>query len=147
MTTKQENFCDEFILSNGNASAAARKAGYSSNGANVTAFNLLNRADVRKSINARLDELRSEKVADEKELLEFLTAAMRGQITETVVTNSGKAFEVPIRCSERLRACESLCRIYGLFKPTVEEVKDTGAELFVATLQKIWQDNPQIHDK
>lgn len=145
MTTKQENFCDEFILSKGNATQAAKNAGYSSNGAKVTGAKLLKRSDVRESIDARLDELKSAKIADEREILEFLTASMRGEHTEEIVTNSGKKFELPIRCSDRLKAAEMLAKIFGMFKRSDDDAdKVDGAALFVETLQKIWDENPEM---
>lgn len=139
MTTMQKKFCDEYILSGGNSAAAARSAGYSSRGAKVVGSKLLAREDVRKAIDTKLAEIASEKTADAKELLEFLTAAMRGQIEEEVATNSGKVVRVKNNCSSRLKAAETLCRIYGLFKRSDEEPKDSGAELLVTTLEKIWQ--------
>lgn len=137
MTTRQENFCDEFILQGGNASAAARASGYSANGAKVTASNLLKREDVRRSIDDRLESLRSEKVADERELLEFLSAVMRGEMTDDVVTNSGKRFTVRTSTANRLRAAETLAKIYGMFKQREDEPAIDGAALFVSTLERI----------
>lgn len=145
MTTKQENFCDEYILSKGNATLAAKKAGYAPANAKVTGAKLLKRSDVRESIDARLDELKSAKIADEKEILEFLTASMRGEHTEVIVTNSGKKFELPIRCSDRLKAAEMLAKIFGMFKRSDDDAdKVDGAALFVETLQKIWDENPEM---
>lgn len=138
MTRQQERFVDEYILAGGNAATAAKNAGYKSSAAKVTGARLLKRPEIRQSIDARLDELKSEQVADERELLEFLTAAMRGLHTEFVVTNSGKKFELPIRCAERLRACDMLCKIYGMYRRDAEDDKPSGMELFVSTLEKVW---------
>lgn len=139
MTTKQKRFIDEYILQGGNQSAAAIAAGYSENGAKVRGSILAARSDVRGAIDAKLDEISSAKTADAKELLEFLTAVMRGEIEEVLVVPSGKKVKVPCNCSARLRAAETLCRIYGLFKRDEAEPKNTGAELLINTLEKIWQ--------
>lgn len=139
MTTRQENFIDEFILKSGNGAAAARASGYSENGAKVTASKLLSREDVRRSIDDRLDELKSAKVADEKELLEFLTSTMRGELSDDVVIPSGKVIRIQVNSSTRLKACESLCRIFGMFKQREDDSSMTGADLFVSTLERISQ--------
>ena len=62
MTEKQKNFCDEFILTQGNASQAARRAGYSEMSCRVTANRLLNNGKVRAAIDERLDELKTKRL-------------------------------------------------------------------------------------
>lgn len=139
MTSKQEKFCDEYILSGGNAAAAARSAGYSLNGANVKGATLKKNPAVKQAIEARLDEIRSEKTVDARELLEFLSSTVRGEILETFITQSGKRFEVKANVASRLKAAEMLCKIYGLFKRGDDEPKTDGAALLMSTLEKIWQ--------
>lgn len=138
MTIKQEKFCDEYILSGGNASAAARAAGYSVNGSNVVGNRLLARPDVKGEIKSRLDEIRSEKVVDEKELLEFLSAVIRGEVVEEIVVPSGKKICAKVNCANRLKAAETLCKIYGLFKRGDDEPKIDGGALLTETLLQVW---------
>ena len=141
MTEKQARFADEYISSAGNASEAARRAGYSRRGANVQGANLLRRADVRETIDARLDELKSEKIADEKEILEYLTSVLRGNECDDVVTNSGKMFTLRVSAANRLKAAEMLAKIFGMFKRSDDETsKIDGAALLATTLEKVWQD-------
>lgn len=146
MTQKQENFCSEYIANGGNASAACRAAGYSERSAKVTGSRLLKRSDIREKIDNRLDEIKSTKIVDETAILEFLSDTMRGEIEDIVVTPGGKKIAIPCRVSDRLRACEMLCKVYGLFKRD-DEPKDTGANLFVETLTRIWEENPELHDE
>ena len=49
LTARQAKFVDEYVIS-GNAAAAARAAGYSENGAKVTACRMLTKANLRKAI-------------------------------------------------------------------------------------------------
>lgn len=139
MTSKQESFVDAYILNNGNAAAACRSAGYSANCSNVTGAKLLSRSEIRNAIDNRLDELKSERTADAREILETLTAIMRGEVVDEVVTNSGKIVRVKVNCASRLKAADTLCKIYGLFRRVDDEPKDDITKLYVDTLTAIWE--------
>lgn len=139
MTIKQEKFCDEYILNGGNSAAAARAAGYAAESARVTGSRLINRQDVRQAVNQRLDNLASEKIIAEQELLEFLSSVVRGEVEEEIAVPSGKKVIVKCNCNSRLKACEMLCKIYNMFKRTDDEPKESGAELLTTTLLSIWQ--------
>ena len=100
MTERQKRFIDHYIQT-ANASEAARLAGYSERTARIHAAKLLAKTNIREKIDKRLKELESARIAETKELLEHLTSVIRGQVTEEVVTNSGKKFvvEVSEKCS------------------------------------------------
>ena len=138
MTEKRKRFCDEFILNGGNAAAAARSAGYSPKGANVTGAQLLADGEVRSTIDGRLESLRGEKIADEQELLQHLTTIARGETTDESATPSGKVVTLKTNTATRLRAIETLLRVFGAFKKDNEQ-KNDGAQLFISTLEKAWQ--------
>ena len=125
LTVKQEKFVDEYIANGGNGSAAARQAGYSAKGANVTAAKLLAITSISQEIAKRLAEMRNAKTAELKEVLEFLTGTMRGEISEKIpmTVGNGKSshvevVEVPTRTRERLRAAENLAKIFGAYRET-----------------------------
>jgi len=141
MTHKQKTFCDEYILTGGNSAAAARAAGYAVDSAKVTGSKLLKRPDVRSAIDTKLESLISEKTADARELLEFLSAVMRGQIQEEVVVPSGKKVKVKVNCASRLKAAETLCKIYGLFKRVDDEPKNDFTEMYVEALNAVWRND------
>lgn len=136
MTTRQKLFSHAYIFTAGNGAEAARQAGYSSKGAKVTAANLLQNNDVKGEIAARFAKHESDRVAAERELLEFLTACVRGEVYETITCQNGKTVVAPIRCSQRIDAAEMLLKIYGTFKK-YEEPQNSGADLFVETLRRI----------
>ena len=52
LTLRQAKFVDEYVIS-GNAAAAARAAGYSENGAKVTACRMLTKANLKAAIDAK----------------------------------------------------------------------------------------------
>ena len=133
MTERQNRFIDYYVQT-GNASEAARKAGYSKNSARQIGDRLLANVDISEAIEKRLAELKTKRTADTQEILEHLSAVLRGEVTETIITPGGKSFNVPVRECDRLAAAEKLLRIYGAYKDKVEV---TSANLFVQTLREI----------
>ena len=121
-TEKQKRFVDYYIQS-GNATESAKKAGYSKNTAYSIGQRLLKNVEVQTAINTRLEQLESERIAKDKEVLEYITAVMRGETTEEVVMNIGigkgltKAEKIVAKVSakERLKAAEMLAKVKGMF--------------------------------
>ena len=70
LTLKQQRFADEYIIC-GNATEAAIKAGYSSKYANTNASKLLQNTTIKSYLDERLEELKSEKVADQRRSSNF----------------------------------------------------------------------------
>lgn len=139
MTRRQKNFVDQYILNGGCASAAARAAGYSEKAAKVTGSKLLADGEVRSAIDARLSEIESSRVADEKELLEILTTIARGETTDESATPSGKVVTLRTSTTNRLAAVNTLLKVFGSFKKDNEQ-KNDGSALFVETLERVWAD-------
>ena len=85
------------------------------------------------AIKARLEELDSARLAESKEVLEFLTAVMRGEVDEeitlTVGTGKGRSriekTRSQVGARERLKATEMLGKVHGLFV-TRQEVEVSG---------------------
>ncbi len=127
MTERQKRFVDAYIKT-GNASEAARLAGYSEKTANRIAEENLSKLDISREVQKRLKEMESERTADVKETLEYLTSVMRGEKTEIVVVTvgTGKGYsksekvEVPISTRDRLKAAEHLLKVHGAFKNEVQ---------------------------
>ena len=82
LTEKQKRFIDYYIET-GNATEAARKAGYK--GKNLDVIGSQNLVKLRKFIDEKLKQKESERIASQDEVLEFLTRVMRGQEVEEVV--------------------------------------------------------------
>ncbi|WP_239740722.1 terminase small subunit [Mammaliicoccus sp. P-M59] len=81
LTIKQQLFADEYIRT-GNASISARNAGYSEAYAKTHVYKLLENARVKSYIDARLEELKKESIAEQDEILQYLTSVMRGEVTD-----------------------------------------------------------------
>ena len=123
LTLKQQKFADEYIIS-GNATQSAIKAGYSEKYANTNAVNLLQNTTIKAYIEERLSELNSKKIADQQEVLEFFTAAMRGELTEPMAIGLGdgvqQIIEVRPNIATRKSAAVELAKRYGLSTAKVD---------------------------
>ena len=123
MTDKQKRFCDEYLIEC-NATQAAIRAGYSAKTAYSIGEENLKKPELKTYIDERLEQLRSEKIADAQEVLEYLTSVMRGEHTEQVLRLDGDGVQVvdsvqtPTR--DKLKAAELIGKRYGMFKDAVD---------------------------
>ena len=129
LALKQKRFADEYIIS-GNATESAIKAGYSKKYANTNASKLLQNTTIKKYIDERLKILDSEKIASQKEVLQYLSAVMRGEHREKTLISIGELgqeiVDIDVGAKDRLKAAELLGRRYKLFTDKVEaEVRGT----------------------
>lgn len=133
LTYKQKQFADAYIQY-GNATKAAKDAGYSQKSAYSQGQRLLKKVEVQTYIEGRMDALQSERIASQTEVLEMLTAILRGeQKGHTLIgTGRGEQEVVEIEPShlERIRAAELLGKRYGLWTEK-KETNVTGAVFIV----------------
>ena len=139
MTERQKRFVDYYIKT-ANASEAARLAGYSEKTAYSIGEENLRKPEIKAAIKERLKEMESERVAETQEVLEHMTAVLRGQVKETIITPGGKKFVVPVRECDRLRAGENLLKVYGAFKDKLDVKVDSMAQ-FISSLEKAWAED------
>lgn len=124
LTVKQRRFVDAYIET-GNAAEAARLAGYKSRNADVMGRENLRKPTVRKVLEARLKEIEDKRIAKAKEVMEFLTSSMRGEIKEEAVVVEGvgdgcsvaRIIEKQIGANDRIKAAVQLAKRYGLDRP------------------------------
>ena len=137
MTEKQKRFCDEYLI-DCNATRAYKtvyKNVKSDETAKSAASRLLTNVNVKKYIEDRMEELHNEKTADAQEVIEYLSAVLRGESTaqEIVVVGTGdgcskaKTVEKAPSEKERLKAAELLGKRYALFTDKVD--MDTDLDL------------------
>lgn len=127
MTAKQQRFCDEYLIDL-NATQAAIRAGYTPKYANTNASKLLQITTIQEFIKKRMDEKEKQLIADQDEVLKYLTAVMRGQSVASVLareeTGADHVIEKPPDEKERLKAAELLGKRYGLYTDRVEQDVD-----------------------
>lgn len=131
LTAKQQRFCDEYLIDL-NATQAAIRAGYSKKTAAQTAARLLTNVKIQEYIENRMAEKEAALIANQDEVLKYLTSVLRGQSksTEIVIEGLGdgstKARKIEKEPSEKdkLKAAELLGKRYGLYTEKVEETVD-----------------------
>lgn len=131
LTIKQRNFADEYIIT-GNAYRSAIEAGYSENYAKGNVIKLLENVSVKAYIEERLEEIKSKKVADQQEVMEYLTSVLRGEIQDEVVLvvgdgDFGSSIEKEQKRSDtndRTKAAELIGKRYAMWtdKQQVENI-------------------------
>ena len=75
----------------------------------------------------------SKLIAESQEVLEFLTAVIRGEEEEITVIPSGKKIKAPPKISDRLKAAEHLLKIYN----AKTQPESDAAQLLITTLQRV----------
>ena len=130
LTEKQQRFCEEYLidLNATRAYKAVYKNCKKDESARVNGSKLLTNTNIKAYIDEKLEEIHSKNTADAKEVLEYLTAVMRGKSEAEVVVVEGvgdgysKAVKIKKRPDgkERLKAAELLGKRFGLFKEKVE---------------------------
>ena len=138
MKERQRRFADEYLIDL-NAEAAAVRAGYSPRYARGNAYKLVARSGIKEYIEKRMAEKESELIADQNEVMRYLTAVMRGESTseEIIVEGIGdgrsKARKLEKTPSEkdRLKAAELLGKRYALFTDKVETDVDMDLNITI----------------
>ena len=125
LTEKQQRFVEAYVgEAKGNATQAARIAGYKGNPKTLESMGRENLAKhgIRIEIDRVLEKVRSAAVATTEEVLAFLTKTMRGEVVVNViaVTHDGdeespKSFPTFVETKDRLKAAELLLKAQGAF--------------------------------
>lgn len=127
LTAKQKRFCDEYLVDL-NATQAAIRAGYSRKTAYSIGVENLKKPEIKKYIEKRMAEKEKELIADQDEVLKYLTSVLRGESrsTEIVIEGIGdgmsEARTIKKEPSEKdkLKAAELLGKRYGLYTDKVD---------------------------
>ncbi len=137
MTEKQKRFADEYLIDlNG---TRAYKVAYPKVKNDATAAQaasrMLRNVKVKTYIDEQLEKIHNEKTADAQEVLEYLTAVMRGETESSVLGLCGdgcqEVLEKPPDEKERLKAAELLGKRYSLFTDKVDLNADMDLKITV----------------
>lgn len=120
LTPKQEKFC-ELYASLGNATEAAKQAGYSEKTARSVGAENLTKPDIQKRLEELTRKRKEARIADAEEVLTFFSDVMR---------------DGNIQAKDRLRAAENLAKRMGLDK---ERREDAGEALddFIGAVRRM----------
>ena len=134
MTAKQMRFCDEYLIDL-NATQAAIRAGYSEKYANTNASKLLQITTIKEFIAKRMKEKESDLIADQDEVLMYLTSVMRGKSAASVLARNmvgaDEVIQKPPDEKERLKAAELLGKRYGLYTDRIDQEVDMELKITV----------------
>lgn len=120
MTKKEKMFVDAYVNDvKRNQTAAAIAAGYSEKTAPQAASRLMKKDEIKQAIDERLKELHEQNTAQANEVIEFLTAVLRGENVDNIPIFVGDGFQKLTEgkppAKDRLRAAEMLGKYYALF--------------------------------
>lgn len=154
MTAKQRRFCDEYLIDL-NATQAAIRAGYSQKTARAIGCENLMKPDIKEYIEKRMAEKEAALVADQTEVMKYLTSVMRREYHENVVVTvseketkyapdengtmrkqtiekeTPQIVEIPARLSDSNKAAELLGRAYGIYSDRVEQDIDMDLNITI----------------
>lgn len=132
LTIKQKKFADEYIIS-GNAYQSALNAGYSESYSKGNVIKLLENVSVKAYIDERMKKLEEEAIADQTEVLKYLTRVLRDEEREEVLVNVGN-FEQEIQSmkvstKDKIRAAELLGKRYGSWTDKIDINSTEGIKI------------------
>lgn len=154
MTAKQQRFCDEYLIDL-NATQAAIRAGYSKKTATVIAAENLTKPNIKEYIEKRMAEKEAALIADQDEVMRYLTAVMRREKTESVVVTLQRetstyvpddngtmrkqtikeevpeVVKIPAKLSDANRAAEMLGKAFALFTDKISSDVDMDLKITV----------------
>lgn len=127
LNLKQQAFVDEYIKT-GTAYQSAIRAGYSEKYAKSSSHKLLENVGIRAEIDKRMEKLKKDTIADQDEILRYLTSVMRGEITdqELIPIQVGRGemeveeLEKRSDTNARTKAAELLGKRYRMWTDKVE---------------------------
>ncbi len=98
----------DYYIEFGKTEQAALEAGYSKNYARKQSHKLLAKVGIKQYIAERMKQIEDKRIAKAEEVMQFLTAAMRGEVKDQ--------FGLDPTLSDRLDAAKQLQKRYGLDK-------------------------------
>lgn len=138
LTAKQQRFCDEYLIDL-NATQAAIRAGYSKRTAYAIGQENLKKPMLKEYIEKRMAEKEAALVADQTEVMKYLTSVLRGQSQSEVVVVEGvgegcseaRAMQKAPDEKERLKAAELLGKAHMMFTDKVQQEVDMDLNITV----------------
>ena len=145
LTPKQKAFADEYLIC-GNATEAARKAGYRQ--PHVQGSQNLEKLSVSAYIAERQKQIESSRIATINEVMQYLTSVMRGEIKDQfdleapLAERTKAAQEILKRNNEKRKLEVELLKLESQMKDTVseEEPEDNFMDAMNAAAGEVWED-------
>lgn len=134
MTARQQRFCDEYLIDL-NATQAAIRAGYSKKTARVIGQENLTKPAVKNYIDEQMKKKEQELIADQTEVMKYLTSVLRGKSESSVLARdeigADRVITKPPDEKERLKAAELLGKAHMMFTDKVQQEVDMDLNITV----------------
>lgn len=145
LTPKQKAFADVYLIC-GNATEAARKAGYKQ--PHVQGSQNLEKLSVSSYIAERQKQIEDSRIATIDEVMQYLTSVMRGEIKDQfdleapLAERTKAAQEILKRNNEKRKLEVELLKLESQMKDTVseEEPEDNFMDAMNAAAGEVWED-------
>ncbi len=121
LTLKQKAFADYYIET-GNATEAARRAGYSKKNIGENAAKTLKNPKVSAYLKERLAEIDAGRIATADEVMKFYTSVMRGEVKDQ--------FGLEAQLTDRLNAGKELMKRFAAVDDRQKDALDRLDALF-----------------
>lgn len=120
MNARQKAFADYYIEC-GNATEAAKKAGYKPEGLNKRVSRLMANDGISQYIKERMDALDKERIASADEVMQFYSDVIRGKIKDQ--------FGLDASLNDRIKAADSLMKRYNIAEDKLRATQEKLAEV------------------
>ena len=120
ISRKEIRFCEEYIKTLNATQSYLSTYNCTYNTARTQSSRLLAKPYIKKYIEERLNKVEEKKIADANEILEILTATIRGEVKDQL------GFETSVK--DRIKASELLGKRYKLFEDKKEAEQQNKKE-------------------
>jgi phage terminase small subunit len=120
LTPKQKAFCEYYVANGGNATEAAKQAGYSEKTASETGYENLNKPQIVNYIDQLQKPKTEARLATIEQRREWLRNVIEGKELDEVVTKDGDVQLVKPKTADRIRAMDLLGKTHGDFTEKVD---------------------------
>ena len=136
LNDRQRAFAD-FYIESLNAEQSAIKAGYSKKYARGNAHKLVANSCIKNYIDEKMKQIESNRIAKAEEVLAFLSASLRGEVLEEVVSTKSDGaggiepiiLKKQLSAKDRIKAAELLGKRYALFTEKVDLEGNVGVTI------------------
>lgn len=133
LTIKQRQVADDYIITGNRTESYLKfyKNVKNRETAAAAASRLFNTPEMREYIEKRMQELDEDLIADQREVLRYLTSVMRGKETEQVLLSEGSEFgqritDIEVSAKDRIKAAELIGKRFGMWTDKIELDADTS---------------------
>ncbi|WP_040551443.1 terminase small subunit [Peptoniphilus duerdenii] len=126
LTIKQKQVADDYIITGNKTESYLKfyKNVKNRETARANSCRLFATQDMKDYIEERMKELDEELIADQREVLRYLTSVVRGQETQQTLIGVGKCAQkitnIELNASDKIKAAELIGKRFGMWTDKVE---------------------------